>query len=153
MNFYQGMKHLWLTAAVLLLGAPALLGQNQGPQTPEQREKQFLEFIDKEVRRLSDQLGLEYWQEFYVDSTLTHDYRAMQDELEDLQRAKVGNTDIYQGVQDKWMQQIDDTYRRFFTEEQWMKYWKSTGHRAQKARDKRKAKAEKASAELKNEGK
>lgn len=153
MNFYQGMKHLWITAAALLLGAPALLAQNQGPQTPEQREKQFLEFIDKEVTRLTGQLGLEYWQEFYVDSTLTHDYRAMQDELEELQRAKVGNSDIYQGVQDRWMQQIDDSYRRFFTEEQWKKYWKSTGQRGQKARDKRKARAEKASAELKNEGK
>jgi hypothetical protein len=51
------------------------------------------------------------------------------------------------------MQQIDDSYQRFFSEEQWQKYWKSTGQRAKKARDKRKAKAEKASAELKKEGK
>ena len=141
-----------MLAAALCLGAPVLLAQNQGPQTPEQREKQLLEAIDNEVKRLSDQLGLEYWQEFYVDSTLTHDYHALQEELEDLQKAKVGNADIYQIVQDKWMQQIDDTYKRYFTEEQWKKYWKSTGQRNQKARDKRKAKAEKASAELKNEG-
>ena len=142
-----------MLAAALFLGAPALLAQNQGPQTPEQKEKQMLEYIDKEVKRLSDQLELEYWQEFYVDSTLTHDLKAMQDELEDLQKTKVGNVDIYQSVQDKWMEQIDNTYKRFFTEEQWAKYWKSTGQRAKKARDKRKAKAEKASAELKNEGK
>ena len=51
------------------------------------------------------------------------------------------------------MQQIDDSYRRFFSEQQWQKYWKATGQRAKKARDKRKAKAEKASAELKKEGK
>ena len=153
MKIYQGMKHLWMLAALLFLGAPALLAQNQGPQTPEQREKQLLEYIDREVKRLSEQLTLEYWQEFYVDSTLTHDYHAMQEELEELQKTKVGNADIYQGVQDKWMQQIDDSYHRFFTEEQWKKYWKSTGQRNQKARDKRKAKAEKASAELKNAGK
>ena len=153
MKIYQGMKHLWMLAAVLLLGAPALRAQNQGPQTPEEKEKQLLEYIDKEVNRLSDQLGLEYWQEFYVDSTLTHDFKALQEELEDLQKTKVGNADIYQRVQDKWMQQIDDSYQRFFTEEQWQKYWKSTGQRAKKARDKRKAKAEKASAELKKEGK
>ena len=153
MKIYQGMKHLWLLAALLLLGAPALLAQNQGPQTPEQKEKQLLEFIDKEVKRLSEQLDLEYWQEFYVDSTLTHDYKALQEELEDLQKTKVNNIDLYQTVQDKWMQQIDDTYKRFFSEEQWKKYWKSTGQRNQKARDKRKAKAEKASAELKKEGK
>ena len=142
-----------MLAAALFLGGPALLAQNQGPQTPEQRGKQRLEFIDKEVKRLSEQLDLEYWQEFYVDSTLTHDYKAMEEELEDLQKTKVGNVDIYQSVQDKWMQQIDDSYRRFFNEEQWQKYWKATGQRAKKARDKRKAKAEKASAELKKEGK
>ena len=155
MKFYQGMKHLWILAAALLLAGPvALRAQNQGPQTEEQKEKQFLEFIDREVQRLVDQLDLEYWQEFFVDSTLTHDYRALQDELEELQKTKVGNADIYQNVQDKWMQQIEDTYhRRIFNEEQWQKYWKSTGQRNQKARDKRKAKAEKASAELKNAGK
>ena len=142
-----------MPAVALFLSAIALPAQNQGPQTPEQREKQLVEFIEKEVKRLSDQLELEYWQEFYVDSTLTHDYHAMQDELEDFQKAKVGNVDLYQSVQDKWMQQIEDSYKRFFTDEQWKKYWKSNGQRNQKARDKRKAKAEKASAELKNGGK
>ena len=153
MKIYQGMKHIWILAAALLLGPVALRAQNQGPQTEEQKEKQLLEFIDKEVKRLSDQLTLEYWQEFYVDSTLTHDLIAMEEELTDLQKTKVGNADLYQRVQDKWMQQIDDSYHRFFNEEQWKKYWKSTGQRNQKARDKRKAKAEKASAELKNAGK
>ena len=153
MKIYQGMKHLWMVASALMVGSVALHAQNPGPQTPEQKEKQLLEFIDKEVKRLSDQLELEYWQEFYVDSTLTHDYHALQEELEELQKTKVGNADIYQSVQDKWMQQIDDSYHRFFNEEQWKKYWKSTGQRNQKARDKRKAKAEKASAELKNAGK
>ena len=142
-----------LAAALLLMGPVALRAQNQGPQTEEQKEKQLLEFIDKEVKRLSDQLTLEYWQEFYVDSTLTHDYHALQEELDELQKAKVGNVDLYQSIQDKWMQQIEDSYKRFFNEDQWKKYWKATGQRNQKARDKRKAKAEKASAELKNEGK
>ena len=127
MKIYQGMKHIVLLAAALFLGALALPAQNQNQaQTPEQKEKQMLEYIDREVKRLSEQLELEYWQEFYVDSTLTHDYKALQDELEELQKTKVGNVD---------------------------KYWKASGQRAQKARDKRKAKVEKATAELKNEGK
>ena len=153
MKIYQGMKNLWMLAAALLVGSVALRAQNQGPQTPEQREKQRMEYIDSQVKKLVDQLDLEYWQEFYVDSTLTHDLIAMEEELTDLQKTKVGNADLYQRVQDKWMQQIDDTYKRFFTEEQWKKYWKATGQRNQKARDKRKAKAEKATAELKNGGK
>ena len=153
MKIYQGMKQIWMLAAALLVGSVALLAQNQGPQTQEQKEKQRMEYIDNQVKKLVEQLDLEYWQEFYVDSTLTHDLAAMEEELADLQKTKVNNADIYQSVQDKWLQQIDDSYHRFFNEEQWKKYWKSTGQRNQKARDKRKAKAEKASAELKNGGK
>jgi len=115
----------------------AAKAQNAGPQTPEQREKQLLEFVDKEVQRLSGMLDLEYWQEFYVDSTLTHDYKAMSEEMEKMQGARVENPDLYVTVQDKWMQQIDNSYKRFFTEEQWAKYWKNGGKRAQQARDKR----------------
>ena len=123
-------------AAFLLFVLP-LAAQNP-PQSPEQQEKQLMEFIDKEVKRLSDLLDLEYWQEFYVDSTLTHDLPAMSAELQKLQSAKVENTDIYMTVRDKWMEQIDASYKRIFNEGQWKKYWKTGGQRAQKERDKRK---------------
>ena len=124
-------------AALSVFAASA---QGQQPQTPEQREKQLLEYIDKEVQRLSSQLDLEYWQEFYVDSTLTHDYKAMTEEMERLSSAKVENTDLYIAVQDKWAEQIDASYKSFFTEEQWNKYWKTGAKKAQQARDKRKNK-------------
>jgi hypothetical protein len=123
-------------AAILLFVLPAA-AQNQ-PQSPEQQEKQMMEYIDKEVKRLTDILDLEYWQEFYVDSTLTHDLHAMSDEIKSLQSAKVENSDLYMGVRDKWMEQIDVTYKRIFNEAQWKKYWKSGGQRAQRERDKRK---------------
>ena len=126
-----------LLAAISALSAP-LMAQNQTPQTPEQQEKQMMEFIDKEVKRLSDLLDLEYWQEFYVDSTLTHDYHAMSEEMLKMQVAKVENSDLYTNVRDKWLEQIDATYKRIFNEAQWKKYWKSGAERAQKARDKRK---------------
>lgn len=122
---------------MLALCLSVTLARAQQPQTPEQREKQLLEYVDKEVQRLSTLLELEYWQEFYVDSTLTHDYKAMNEEMEKMQGAKVENSDLYINVQDKWMQQIDDTYKRLFTADQWAKYWKSGGKRAQEARDKR----------------
>lgn len=124
-----------LGAALSVFAASA---QSQQPQTPEQREKQLLEFIDKEVQRLSSQLDLEYWQEFYVDSTLTHDIKAMWEESSKMQAAKVENRDLFIAVEDKWEQQIDDSFKRFFTEEQWKKYWKSGAERAWKARQKRK---------------
>lgn len=124
-----------------LLSVFTVRGQEpQQPQTPEQKEKQLMEAVDREVQRLGGQLNLEYWQEFYVDSTLTHDLRAMTEELESMQRARVENADLYISVQDKWLERIDSSYRRFFTEEQWKKYWKAGGKKAQHERDKRKAK-------------
>ncbi len=136
MKFYRFLSVL----AILCLSVFVSGAQNQPPQTPEQKEKQLLEWIDKEVQRLSSLLELEYWQEFYVDSTLTHDYKAMSQEMEQMQGAKVENPDLYLNVQDKWLQQIDDSYKRFFTEEQWKKYWKNGGKRAQESRNKRKKK-------------
>jgi uncharacterized membrane protein YciS (DUF1049 family) len=126
--------------ALFILSVFTAGAQNQQPQTPEQKEKQLMEYVDKEVQRLSTLLDLEYWQEFYVDSTLTHDLKALTEELEKLQAAKVENADLYQDVQDKWMQKIDDNYKRFFTDEQWKKYWKSGAERAWKTREKRKKK-------------
>ena len=117
-----------------------LKAQNQQPQTPEQQEKQLTEFIDKEVKRLSDLLDLEYWQEFYVDSTLNHDLHGRMEEIQNMQKAKVENSDLYMAISDKWMEKIDASYKRFFTEEQWAKYWKTSGKRAQKERDRRASK-------------
>ena len=127
MKFYR----LFCLFTALMIGSTSLGAQNQ-PQTKEQQEKQMMEFIDKEVKRLSELLDLEYWQEFYVDSTLNHDYHALQEEMEE------ENTDLYADVRDKWMEKIDATYKRIFNEAQWKRYMKAGGERARKAREKRK---------------
>ena len=108
--------------------------QEEGPDIYEQAEM--------EADRLQRVLDLEDWQLFYVDSTLKHDFPAMMADYEDLRKSKVANTSMYQAVQDKWMDQIDATYKKIFTEEQWAAYLKQGAGKAQKARAKRKAKAE-----------
>lgn len=135
------MKRWSILIAALLFSVPVFAQQT--PPTPEEREKQLLEYIDKEVQRLSNLLKLEYWQEFYVDSTLVHDFHAMQDEMTELQSRKVANMDMYTSVTDKWMEQIYQSYHRFFNEEQWARYLKNGAARDKKARDKRKARMEK----------
>lgn len=147
------MKYLSALSVAFVSSMALCFAQNQGPMTPEQKEKQILEYIDKEVQRLSSLLDLEYWQEFYVDSTLTHDLHGRAEEMEDLQRSKVANADIYQEIWDRWDEKIARSYQRFFSAEQWAKYLKNGGARAQRERDKRKEKAEKAAAALKNNGK
>lgn len=94
-----------------------------------------------EADRLQQLLDLEDWQTFYVDSTLQHDFAAMMAEIDELAAAKVTNHSMYIMVQDAWMEQIDKTYRRIFNDEQWAAYMKTGAAKAQKMREKRKAKA------------
>lgn len=122
--------------ASFLLGA---LAQNAFAQQKSEAPDLF-EQIETEADRLQRVLDLEDWQVFYVDSTLKHDYSAMQAEVQKLAEAKVANSDMYVAVQDKWLEQIDATYKRIFSPEQWAAYLKQGAAKAQKARAKRKAK-------------
>ena len=119
--------------SVLMFFATDAFAQQQDVPSLEEQ-------IEKEAERLERVLGLEDWQVFYVDSTLMHDFPAMQAEMKELAESKVANRDMYIMVQDKWMDQIDATYKRIFTEEQWAAYLKQGAAKAQKARAKRKAK-------------
>ena len=116
------------------LEAVAQQQKEDGPDIYEQAEA--------EAYRLQGVLKLEDWQTFYVDSILKHDYSAMLAEYEQYQKAKVSNPSIYQSVQDKWKDKMDEAFRKVFNDEQWAKYLKNGAGKAQKGREKRKAKAE-----------
>lgn len=130
------MKYIY--TLLLLLLPLCVFAQEQ--KTPEQQEKEFREAIEKEVDRYADNLDLDDWQVFYVDSILTYNYTAMQKEMMELSSAKVSNPDIYYIAQDKWMEAIYTAFQKIFTEEQWNKYLKGGALRDKKARDKRAAK-------------
>lgn len=119
---------------VSMIFSVSVSAQQEGPDVYQQAED--------EADRLQRTLDLEDWQVFYVDSTLKHDLSAIMSEYESLQASKVGNVSMYQAVQDKWMDQIDATYKRIFTEDQWKAYLKTGAGKAIKAREKRKAKAQ-----------
>ena len=123
----------------LLRFLPLCLAAQQ-PMSPEEQEKQFREAIEAQIEDYTDLLDLEYWQVFYVDSIMSHDYTAMRDEIKSLSDAKVGNSDAYVRVQDKWMEQMFQSFKKVFTEDQWNKYLKSGAQRDKKNRDKREAK-------------
>jgi len=113
----------------------------QGPQSPEEQEKALYEAIDKEIERQTTMLDLADWQIFRIDSTLTHDYKAMTEEIDALRMSKVSNTSAYIAVQDKWLEAIYQSYHNILNDAQWAKYLKSGAAKAKKARDKRAEKA------------
>ncbi len=134
-NFAPGLVCFLL--ALVCLPASAQSGQKK-----EDKEKKMDEFIKNQVSNLENSLKLETWQTFYVDSILNHDYRAMQDELDNLSSAKVSNTDIYIRTQDKWNEQIYQALSKVMNEAQWNKYLKMGAAREKKFRDKRNSRAE-----------
>ena len=115
----------------------------QEQKSPEQQEKELREMIDKEVEKYSRTLDLDFGQEFYIDSILTHDFFAMREEMMVKSAARVSNTDVYMAIQDKWSEKIYEGFRRVLDDEQWAKYLKSGAGRDKKARDKRLAKRNK----------
>ena len=134
-NFAPGLVCFLL--ALVCLPASAQSGQKK-----EDKEKKMDDFIQNQVSNLENSLKLETWQTFYVDSILNHDYRAMQDELDNLSSAKVSNTDIYIRTQDKWNEQIYQALSKVMNEAQWNKYLKMGAAREKKFRDKRNSRAE-----------
>ncbi len=119
-----------------------LLGSFPAFAQQKQEEPDVYQQAEDEADRLQRILDLEDWQVFYVDSTLKHDFPAMVAEFDKMKAEKVSNTSMFQAVQDKWWDRIDASYRKIFNEEQWAAYLKSGAAKAQKARAKRKAKAE-----------
>ena len=126
-----------LSAFVLLIHMVFCASAAAQQQEPADVSQQ----AEAEADRLQRILDLEDWQVFYVDSTLKHDLAAIMTEYQKLQGSKVGNISLYQSVQDKWMDQIDATYKKIFTEQQWKEYLKTGAGKAIKAREKRREKA------------
>ena len=131
------MKIFGISLAVLAtLSFPcALHAQELGSETDEQ----LREVIEHQIETYTDLLDLEYWQVFYVDSIMTHDYTALTAELQELSDSKVTNTEAYERVQDKWAEQMYNAYREVFNDQQWQKYLTAGAARDKKARDKREA--------------
>lgn len=128
--------------AVLFAGLSAVLSAQTQSADEAKAEKEFYESVEREIERLTRLLDLDDAQIFYVDSIIVHDYKAMQAEVKDLSDRKVSNVNMYYDVQDKWQENIYEAYHKIFDEDQWAKYLKNGAARDKKARDKRRAKAQ-----------
>lgn len=126
--FYKLVMFFAVMTGVSLLNASA----QQQPEKPDLNV-----MAEEEADKLQKLLDLEDWQVFYVDSTLKANYAALQLEFENLQKAKVTNTAIYQEAQDKFWDSVEASYKKYFTDKQWALYLKNGAGKAQKQRAKR----------------
>ena len=121
---------LLLFAASLLLSTPAALAQE--PQEPD-----LDKIIATQLDNLTRTFKLDDVQVFFVDSILQYNFRAMNDEFEQTRRTGASTNETFQIISDKWMAATDEAFERFFTEEQWKKYMKSSYGKEKIRRDKR----------------
>lgn len=121
---------LLLFAASLLLSSPAALAQE--PQEPD-----LDKIIATQLDNLTRTFKLDDVQVFFVDSILQYNFRAMNDEFEQTRRTGASNNETFQIISDKWMAATDEAFERFFTEDQWKKYMKSSYGKEKIRRDKR----------------
>ena len=123
---------------VLMLLPLGLLAQEQ-PLSPEEAAKQLYESIQHQVDRYTDTYKLDEVQIFYIDSIFVHNYTAMQEELDALNKAKVSNSDLFYRVRDEWDERTYNAVLQLLDDKQRARYIKTMSHE-KKARDKRMAK-------------
>lgn len=127
------MNRMFLTllcTAAFLAAAPVVSAQE--PQEPD-----IDKIIATQLDNLTKTFKLDEVQIFFVDSILQYNFHAMNDEFEQTRRSGASNSETYQIISDKWMSATDDAFERFFTEEQWKKYMKSSYGKEKQRRDKR----------------
>ena len=131
-----------ILSMLLAFAASAYAQQQEKTPTPD-------EMAEKEAERLERLFKLEDWQVFYVDSTLRTNYAGMMEEITGLQKSRVNNLELFYDVRDKWTEKTQNSYKKYFTPEQWNAYLKQEGNGIIKEREKRRAKQQKQEAKKK----
>ncbi len=129
---------------IVAAAASMILGFNAAAQNQQQKPPDFEQIAEDQADKFCEQLDLNDYQLFYVDSTLKHDLLTWNEEYQKLVMSKVANSTMYQDLWDKWQQATYDSFRRILSDEQWELYLKNGAGKEQRARDKRREKAEKA---------
>lgn len=127
------MKRLCIASLAAIFISTAAFAQNK-------EEKDLPTAINDIVELLAKDLKLDDWQCFQMDSTLMYNYTKLNEEVAELRRGGVYNSEIYMRCSDKWTEATDTTFQyHLLTPEQWQRYLKTDFGREKRARDKRMA--------------
>ena len=115
------MKHL-LLISVFLISSLSVFAQNQNGKAPDPYE-----IAQKEYDRINKRLGIKPEQEFYVDSTLVHNFSKMMEEVMVLQMGGMERPETYEHVRDKWNDRTLEAFKKIFDKEQYYNYMMMIG--------------------------
>lgn len=123
---------LFLTLFLVLVSAGIAAAQDPNAKQPTPEE-----MAEAQADKFNTLLDLEYYQVFLIDSVMKHDFKAMMDEMAEVQKSGASNQETFLVVSDKWMDRVDKAFEKIFTPEQWKKYLKSGYGKEKRKRDKR----------------
>ncbi len=114
-------KILAVMIAFLAIGSISVYAQNQD------KEPTMEEIAEKHTKDLVRKLNLSDSQEFYVDSILVHNYVALKEALEDMQRSGMQDPDNYRHVNEMWQQKTMDAMKKVLDDQQYIGYLRYIG--------------------------
>ncbi len=94
-------------------------------EPPEEKTPQ--EYAAIETDRLIEELELNSAQAFYVDSTLQFNYIGVKEEFDNMQKSGMQVSESYKIVREKWNDKTMATFKKIFTEQQYIRYLKVIG--------------------------
>lgn len=126
-------KFKFITLAAVLLLSMHAAGQEQEKPSPEKFAAEHLEYLIRNIQ-------IDEIQVFFADSIYQHNFAALLEEMESLQKSGMSATNVYEAVSDKWLDATDKALEQILTPEQWKKYLKTSFGKEKSKRDKRMAK-------------
>ncbi len=99
----------------------SLFAQDQPPR------KSPIELAAEQAERFQEELDLNHYQVFMVDSILQTNLAAVSKEFEEMQKGGMQNPESYRAVQKKWQKKTDDAFVKILTIEQFDRYLRITG--------------------------
>lgn len=117
-------KTVTLKSILLLITVLVTLSLSAQEQTPR---KSPIELASEQAERFGEELKLNHYQLFMVDSILQTNLTAISKEFEEMQKGGMQNPESYKAVQKKWQKKTDDAFAQLFTIEQFDRYLRITG--------------------------
>lgn len=93
----------------------------------EQEQKDPEEMAIEQALEFEKSLSLLPHQAFFIDSILRHDMVAMSEEIKEMQNSGTQEYTLYKQIREKWVAQIDSSFKKVLDDNQWIKYLKLTG--------------------------
>lgn len=122
--------------SILLILIAITFSINATAQNQEQKEKSPVEIAYEQTEMLREDLNLNHYQVFKVDSILQSNIAGVVKQFEEMKKGGLQNPDSYREIQKRWQDKTESEFEKLFTLEQFERYLKLSGVPSKKRKKK-----------------